>query len=432
MRLERLARMALWLALASPTLASTFVIDDDGGPGVDFTDIAPAIAAASPGDVLLVRSGSYSAFTLTKGLSLLGEPGVTVTHTSDVVVTDLPLGQVAVLTDFSTQASHARIRIEDCAGTVIVQRVTGPLVVRDSIDVRMWSVNGSGCCPSVPGRGVAGAGLYSSRSRVELVQSAMIGSTGYAGDPHGDPGSPGVFAAGDWPGLGTQLVHIARTSCIGGAGGFAFGFDGHGGRGGHGVHVGSDGALGLFGCDVVIAGGHTSTIRGGFGGTSASPCDGMDGVFGGSALFVRDPKARYSGVTLVPGVGCSGAGDSIETEDPSYVVAPGFEDPTLAVSGSSAPGGRLVFQIRGHPRSKAFLNYGKTPSVRESGASQIDVLVDVIRGLKLGPIPTSGQIDRAFPIPSNATVGSLFVFQAVVVLPTGELRRTNSVPVIVR
>ncbi len=70
--------------------------------------------------------------------------------------------------------------------------------------------------------------------------------------------------------------------------------------------------------------------------------------------------------------------------------------------------------------------------MQSDGVSQIGVLVDVVRGLKLGAIPLGGQIDREFPIPSNAAVGSLFVFQAVVILPSGEMRRTNSVPVIVR
>jgi len=51
------------LSLAALGSASTYVVDSSGGVGSDFTDIPPAIAAAQPGDVLLVLSGNYSGFT---------------------------------------------------------------------------------------------------------------------------------------------------------------------------------------------------------------------------------------------------------------------------------------------------------------------------------------------------------------------------------
>src|SRR5262245_50864538 len=66
--------MALPGALGFLLLQTVWVVDDNGGPGVDFTDIPPAIAAAADGDILLVKAGSYSHFTLSgKGLRILGE-----------------------------------------------------------------------------------------------------------------------------------------------------------------------------------------------------------------------------------------------------------------------------------------------------------------------------------------------------------------------
>lgn len=51
---------------ASAAASSTYVVDDNPGPGVDFNSIQSAIAAVAPGDVLIVRPGNYGAITLDK------------------------------------------------------------------------------------------------------------------------------------------------------------------------------------------------------------------------------------------------------------------------------------------------------------------------------------------------------------------------------
>ena len=44
----------------SGSAQNLIVVDDDGGPGVDFTNLIDALAAAADGDVLLLKSGAYS------------------------------------------------------------------------------------------------------------------------------------------------------------------------------------------------------------------------------------------------------------------------------------------------------------------------------------------------------------------------------------
>ncbi|MCK6447583.1 MAG: hypothetical protein L6Q99_14420 [Planctomycetes bacterium] len=50
------------LSSSAPATAGTRVAGAAGGG--DFTDIVPAIAFASPGDVLLIQPGTYGSFTL--------------------------------------------------------------------------------------------------------------------------------------------------------------------------------------------------------------------------------------------------------------------------------------------------------------------------------------------------------------------------------
>src|SRR5688572_32926121 len=87
-------------ALAPAALAHTWIVDQAGGPGSHFTDIPPAIAAASPGDVLIIRAGLYSSYTLDKGLTLLGESVATTKAkytTGGTWIQNLPAGQLAIV-----------------------------------------------------------------------------------------------------------------------------------------------------------------------------------------------------------------------------------------------------------------------------------------------------------------------------------------------
>jgi pectin methylesterase-like acyl-CoA thioesterase len=49
----------LLLACAGTAAGATWVVDDDGGAGVDYTTIQAAVNAAAAGDTIEVRSGTY-------------------------------------------------------------------------------------------------------------------------------------------------------------------------------------------------------------------------------------------------------------------------------------------------------------------------------------------------------------------------------------
>jgi hypothetical protein len=67
------------LSLAVAAATQTFIVDAASGPGTNFTNIAPAVAAVPDGAVLRVRAGTYSEFAINgKSLAVLGEPGARV------------------------------------------------------------------------------------------------------------------------------------------------------------------------------------------------------------------------------------------------------------------------------------------------------------------------------------------------------------------
>lgn len=85
--MTRLAQITIALFSSLPVLAASaaaqghiWIVDDDGGVGVAFTDIGAAISAAADGDLIVVRDGVYPGFTLLgRRLSLTADLGATPT-----------------------------------------------------------------------------------------------------------------------------------------------------------------------------------------------------------------------------------------------------------------------------------------------------------------------------------------------------------------
>ena len=100
--------------LAATCLAvfpSIWIVDASNGPGTHFTDLPPAIAAAANGDTILVRSGTYTPFTLTgKGLWIRGAGAATTTVTApagsatDVAIAATPAGSLVQLSGLTLQS----------------------------------------------------------------------------------------------------------------------------------------------------------------------------------------------------------------------------------------------------------------------------------------------------------------------------------------
>ena len=133
------------IASAAPVLAGTlfvcgaavaqktWIVDAAGGTGTNYKDLPAAVQAASAGDVLLIRRGSYKPATITKGLRLLGEAGamISTAPTTSLVqvplrVERLPAGQVCVIHGLSIQGAwgSAVLELLDNSGSVVLRNLT--------------------------------------------------------------------------------------------------------------------------------------------------------------------------------------------------------------------------------------------------------------------------------------------------------------------
>src|SRR5262245_31533670 len=108
-----LAASSTLLALATTSFAQTktWVVDDVLGPGVDFIEVQPAVDAASAGDVILVRPGSFGGFALQgKGLVITADAGQKPVIGGPPIATrveQVPAGEAVVLRGLQFQGELA-------------------------------------------------------------------------------------------------------------------------------------------------------------------------------------------------------------------------------------------------------------------------------------------------------------------------------------
>lgn len=116
---------ALPFLLALPIGAQSFVVDANNGPGTDFTDLPPAIAAVPDGAVLFVRPGSYGPIHLQqKGMTIAATaPGVVLTPASvPIMVTNLAAQQSVTLRGITAVPGPTFLiaHVLSCAGPVTI------------------------------------------------------------------------------------------------------------------------------------------------------------------------------------------------------------------------------------------------------------------------------------------------------------------------
>jgi len=381
-----MATFPILATLLSISQGHVWIVDDDGGFGVDFTDVQPAIDVAAPGDSILVREGSYGSLDVAKALTVFGEApdGVDV---DQATVHDTAPGQRVSLV-----ALHGPVQVERCSGLVTLQGGSDDVAIWSSADVR---VRGLDC-------GSAGRCKVTVRgSRLELVGSRIEAL-------NGDPGDTAIRADG-------SVLHVAQVARAQGGNGL----DSPDGNG-----FGSDAGHGLLATSsqVLLTGTGQSVFKGGDGGWGDCCQPYWDGRSGHGIAVVGGSSLRRSGVKAKTGV-CWGqwAGCGVPVFA-RFDEQPDVPDPVLQAFDrlDGAEGLRVFAEAGAHVR----LQFGVVPTV-EPGAGPVEQLLVPLVVRDLGTSPGFGVLETV----SGPALAAepLLLAQAVVVGQDGSLRRTNSI-----
>ncbi|MCP3918090.1 MAG: hypothetical protein GY711_21285 [bacterium] len=414
--MTRLACLACLLLLAAPLHADVLVVDDDGGPGVDFTDIPPAILAARKGDALDVRAGTYSSFTVRASLRIIGSPGASVP--GGATVSDTTKRTVVVLADLEL----SQVRVESCRGTVLLDGLAfdGPHVgARIAIDrcddVRIHGCTGDGA--------VDRYGVRIDDSRAEIVGSALnAGRAAVSQCAAPNDGPPGVYVE-------NARVQVALSSVEGGRGGDNYASCGSicgipgAGNGGPGVRT--------YGqtTELFLAGTNADLAKGGFAGIAElCSCDGDPGP----GIDHQQGTLRYSNVRIEAGGAYCTDSPPITGQGAQTVAFPA--DLTLERLSTATPGAMVGLRVHGAPGLNVRVYIGKSPlRVPANNPAVIERLTseEWVKPVEL--IPAAGHIDVFLRIPVDADKGYAIFCQATAVdIATQSFQRSNSVPIVVR
>lgn len=375
-----LVLLASLASFAPPASAQqVWVVDRDGGVGVDFTSLPNAVGFVADGDILLVRESPFSYGPLTvsaKSLTILAEPAVPGARPklTYALVRDLAANQTVVLRGFAVEPPvlvlQPAVWVRECAGAVFMEDLDVRPTQSNGVIAPITAVQNSPrvilnrCSIESPPLEPAGtqpvAGLTVSLSSVALYDCVLSGADGSPAwvDPFTFQLTPSLAG-----GVGAVLVSgdllVAGSTLRGGRGG-----DGTIANGA--CQPSSDGGAGVR----VEAGTLTrldSVFVPGLAGADLAACPqvGVDGValevVGGTVTTITDTLRRFEvGVPVHEGTSAQNVIEGVPGElvvllvafTPDAAIFPGLggalagAPPYLAVVLGSIPAsGTLAFAV---------------------------------------------------------------------------------------
>jgi len=372
------------LSVALKAQGRVWVVDAANGAGTHFTDLPAAEAAAAPTDVLLVRAGTYSAFTTSKGIAVLGVPGQTIVTTpiiGQMVVSGLPAGQAFSahgLTLAGQAGFPARITFSGCAGVVNLQRIepsgasaNAPethVVVHDCALVSMLE------CGLTAGVSSPFA-LSTGGSDVSIVGSRLFGRYAFS-DPR----------VGTWSAtpaltvMNGSRVLLASTTLRGGDGAAVWPYVG--------MYLPSEAAALLNGGRLVVgsAAGLDGILAAGIGATATLPVS----AIAGAGMLLLDPATLLSPYAGAPAVAAS-------------VTATTAPAPAMRASGE-ALGGTAAIVLRSSPGDPFLIAAGLPAPALALPYGPLFLAPATLIYLGVGVQGGSGSTTLSLPIPGNPSL----------------------------
>lgn len=398
MRMEVARGLALSLLLsASAEATETWIVDDDGGAGIDFADLPTAVDSplVADGDILLVQPGTYDTLVVTRPLTILGQGD----SPSDVYITTFDGIGSDTITDVVGAVTVANVEIQghfyvrDCSGPVTLAHViAGPTELSWTEQVRVEDMDVNG----------GTSGLYIRDAAVEVNACDVTNSVIVSADAY---------------------LRMASTPVLGSDGSDATAWFPHAGDGG--------GAIRIYDAEVQLVG-RGELVQGGDGGWG-NICS-EDGQ-GGPALHLDDDHvgppgfARHSGVRLqggyIPDLSCSEnpQADPILIEIGS-VVEPESPDPLLRRVGVPRPGATIELSVAASESTAIALFAGFTPLNLEipGTVGRLAVTPDLILATGVGVSP----LEVTFTLGTDVPLGLVAHAQAVSLYPSGEAQRFSN------
>lgn len=401
------------------------------GPSGTFAEVSAALAAAQPGDTILVQPGTYGPFQVDKAVRIAATgPGVEIAAfgANAIRVVNLPAGAEVGLFGLEVRANPtvaippASIVVENNAGTVLLSDVwvdcefagiglhTAGSERVVLVDCR---IDDAGSIGSSPPRGA----IESFNSHVYLVATRVRAHKGQSGFV--EPGDHAMTAI-------NGSVTLWRSELVGAAG--------VSGKGFFPLPAGGDG-LSVSGTTVRHFGGPGSLLAGGNGalGFLSVVANGGTGLrlIGGASAVVQDAVVLQGGVAPAPGGPTPGA-----LVAPSSTLAgdPTLHPTWLAASSKVAPGGTLSIPTAGAPSALCFpfASPASGPTLTLSGISGIALLdpFQLIPGPAFALDPT-GAGALTFPIPTTPGLVGLGLWFQAISFDGAALALTNPLGVVV-
>ncbi|MEM7307644.1 MAG: hypothetical protein AAF682_13280 [Planctomycetota bacterium] len=381
----RLFLVATLLACPAAAQGVVWVVDDDGGPGVDFVEIQDAVDATADGDTVLVRDGLYADFQVVdKHLAILADVDAA-PYAAAIDVLDLAAGRVTSLHGLRSR----ELSIEDCLGVVWVEGHTSSsgrpaCDVVESTDVVVVDSVFSGASGSSPSlfsyeSNSPGRGIDLTNSTVHLygvTSSGGGGAPGWVGGPTGGGGGTGLRFTG------IDFVYASGCDFRGGSGGpgyspvatslFGSEMCGSGGSGAAGVSLGNADELVHRGC----------TFLGGSAG------------IGGKVLLFGSTEILQQCNDGFPGSPISAGSGAVVTE----IVRP---HRSFAVNSPAREGETLTLDFEGQPGDLAFLflSVGTAPFYNQPCGGSILFDAGSFLTVATTPVDSRGLATLSVPVP---------------------------------